>query len=46
MTEYRVMAGDMLLGYTGSYEEAREWAAQHDRMKVRGPSARIEVTGS
>jgi len=42
-TEYFVYAGDMLLGSTTSYEEAREWEQQHDRMKVSGPFAHIKT---
>ena len=42
-TEYFVYAGDMLLGATTSYEEAREWEQQHDRTKVNGHSAHIET---
>lgn len=42
-TEYFVYAGDMLLGATTSYEEAREWEQQHDRTKVNGPSAHIRT---
>ena len=39
--EYKVMAGDMLLGRTSDYRQALEWMNTHNQMKVSGSYARI-----
>lgn len=46
MIYFKVTAGKMLLGITPDYEEALEWAATHDGLRVNGPYATIKVVES
>lgn len=39
--EYKVTAGQLYIGMTKSYEQALEWAANHDRLVRNGPYATI-----
>lgn len=45
MTEFKVMAGDLMLGITSDYVEALCWAQTHDKTRVCGPRARIVTIG-
>lgn len=45
MTEFKVMAGDLMLGITSEYAEALYWAQTHDQTRVHGPRARIVTIG-
>lgn len=39
MTEFKVMAGDLMLGITSDYAEALCWVQTHDKTRVCGPRA-------